>query len=746
MRTVQDLIELAMKSLDYNASNGVCAGLARMWVQAFLCDEEKKFYDRINLVIQPDFIKKSKKLLLKTHYLEAEISAQKKLIRQSVETLLKQVNAYINNSETPPNALLDLLNREILIRNIKDQEIDNNYFTPEENKIRDALIFFDGISVYSLKIDKNELFSQYNQGDILPLSRFTSSIELDKRGGLNQVSRSTFIFTKNELQDYFSKLTVLLRKVANLNSGKIAFTFDTDNHEIGLCYDYITDRWQIKDNSQPITEEISPSGVGSFLTNKLVSYLLSGTRQHEIGKTLSLFGDVNYTLGSLGVFTTNENPNNKKLKEFFDEFNQSWIITKDILQRRNISGHDILFLTTYLGDIKTFDSIKEDIDQVILTRFYTLNNDIRLRGLSRDVWQILYPEKSLLQIAIIYGQTEIAQFFIEREVNVKSSTSAEKFSISAVDAAKAGNFEIFKLLIERGADVTTLDRWGNNLFYYAAMGDSTTIIEYLIAMQVDINKTNNSGDTPLFKVAEIGNIKALEIFAKHGAHLNVENNNSKRPIDIAAEYGHIQFMCALIEYGICPNQLSTKFQESLAHFAAKSNQVRVIHCLSNLGGQLDLSNKFGIKPIHIAVRAGSLESIIALSSLGIDIYQKFPDNRLPVSIAIEDKKWNVVVFYLLTSIKLESTDLRIVNQCRKEITEEFIKFANTITDQDEKIKLVLSVIKGENTLGTILNNFIPTLGFFYSTHRANGKQVTKSIATIIDMFSEPLMQESSLKF
>ncbi|MBN1786886.1 MAG: ankyrin repeat domain-containing protein [Sedimentisphaerales bacterium] len=102
-------------------------------------------------------------------------------------------------------------------------------------------------------------------------------------------------------------------------------------------------------------------------------------------------------------------------------------------------------------------------------------------------------------------------------------------------AAFAGNADIIKLLLEKGADINGRD--DNNLtpLYYAR--DPNTI-EFLIKNGAVVNTCDGTGYTPLHHAAGKGEKALVDVLLKNGADATIENNAGARPADLAATSGY----------------------------------------------------------------------------------------------------------------------------------------------------------------------------------------------------------------
>lgn len=102
---------------------------------------------------------------------------------------------------------------------------------------------------------------------------------------------------------------------------------------------------------------------------------------------------------------------------------------------------------------------------------------------------------------------------LEGDINCKTSCGKTALMLAARD----GDVELTKVLIERGADVNTKDNisWGPLIL--AVNGGNIEIANLLIENGADVNTKNNIGVTPLMFAAKNFNVDMVELLLKNGA-------------------------------------------------------------------------------------------------------------------------------------------------------------------------------------------------------------------------------------
>lgn len=191
-----------MSELNYRPElKGGCAGLAQMGIQAFLADEIDVFNERIVLIHQ--------------------IWEKIKLLKKS-----KQGDTLSQDPEYKK-----------LIAQLKTTDI---------------LAFFDGLQLYQQPDEYLRIFGgNISQFKPATLSPFTTSKKITDDGGLFQLDHYFSHYTTGEIKSFLSLLQT------HAGQSKIAMSFSSNDHRIGVCYDGRINKWLLIDANQLPIHEVS---------------------------------------------------------------------------------------------------------------------------------------------------------------------------------------------------------------------------------------------------------------------------------------------------------------------------------------------------------------------------------------------------------------------------------------------------------------------------------------------------------
>ncbi|MEW6356608.1 MAG: ankyrin repeat domain-containing protein [Planctomycetota bacterium] len=84
-------------------------------------------------------------------------------------------------------------------------------------------------------------------------------------------------------------------------------------------------------------------------------------------------------------------------------------------------------------------------------------------------------------------------------------------------AAKAGNVERVKQLLDAGADINGADMFSQTALHLAALHGHKDVVQLLIDRGADVNPTDESGATPLNYARSKGHQDIVVLLGKHGA-------------------------------------------------------------------------------------------------------------------------------------------------------------------------------------------------------------------------------------
>jgi ankyrin repeat protein len=201
-------------------------------------------------------------------------------------------------------------------------------------------------------------------------------------------------------------------------------------------------------------------------------------------------------------------------------------------------------------------------------------------------------------------------------------------------AAKVGNTEVVKILLDKGAAVNTVNQMGVMPLHYAALSGHIELVKMLLDKDAAVNTANQMGVTPLHYAAYYGHAKIVEMLLEKGAAVDAkEIYGGSLPLHIAAENGHVKVVEALLEANAAT--LDAKNVNSLTplHYAAQNGHAEVVRVLLERGADFNATAEKGITPLHFAAKNGRTEVVRVLLEKGADFNATDEKNLTPLHFA-----------------------------------------------------------------------------------------------------------------
>jgi ankyrin repeat protein len=118
------------------------------------------------------------------------------------------------------------------------------------------------------------------------------------------------------------------------------------------------------------------------------------------------------------------------------------------------------------------------------------------------------------------------------------------------DAARDGDLEKVRALIDEGAEIDARGENGETPLILAILGGHADVTELLIGLGADVMARNARGLTPLHAAAYSGSAELARLLLDHGAALeDTANVSGATPLMLAAEENHVAVAELLIARG-----------------------------------------------------------------------------------------------------------------------------------------------------------------------------------------------------
>jgi len=133
-----------------------------------------------------------------------------------------------------------------------------------------------------------------------------------------------------------------------------------------------------------------------------------------------------------------------------------------------------------------------------------------------------------------HGDLERVTLLVEEQGVDKNLVGGEYDQTSLSTAAMNNQFAVVQYLVEQGADMDKVDRYGNTPLHYAANAGHLEVTRYLLEQGADRVKASNYGGwTPLHDAVLNNQLETAKLLMVYGADLNAKTYDGRLPIDLA---------------------------------------------------------------------------------------------------------------------------------------------------------------------------------------------------------------------
>ncbi|XP_041635164.1 ankyrin-2b isoform X5 [Cheilinus undulatus] len=248
-----------------------------------------------------------------------------------------------------------------------------------------------------------------------------------------------------------------------------------------------------------------------------------------------------------------------------------------------------------------------------------------------------------LHISSLAGQAEVVKILVKRgaDINAQSQNGFTPLYM----AAQENHLDVVRYLLENGGNQSTATedgftplaialQQGHNqvvsvllendtkgkvrlpALHIAARKDDTKSAALLlqndhnadVQSKMMVNRTTESGFTPLHIAAHYGNVNVATLLLNRGAAVDFTARNGITPLHVASKRGNTNMVGLLLDRG---SQIDAKTRDGLTplHCAARSGHDSSVELLLERGAPLLARTKNGLSPLHMAAQGDHVECV-----------------------------------------------------------------------------------------------------------------------------------------
>ena len=274
---------------------------------------------------------------------------------------------------------------------------------------------------------------------------------------------------------------------------------------------------------------------------------------------------------------------------------------------------------------------------------------------------------AVLEVAVELNHADVMQVLIDAgaDIEVKGNDGRSPLLV----ASQCGNPQVVKVLVKAGADVCVTDSQGHTCLTTAAsLGHTETMRTLLCMPEVDVNRSNISGDTalhhavlpkhsavskllidagadidakagkgrtPLHWACEVGELDIVEMLVEAGADVCVVDDDGYTCLIVAASFGHaetVRYLVGLREVDV--NHSNTEGFTPL-HLAVSQKYSAVSKLLIDAGADIEAQTSRRSTPLHWACEGGELDIVEMLVEAGADVSVVDDDGYTCLILAVD---------------------------------------------------------------------------------------------------------------
>lgn len=312
----------------------------------------------------------------------------------------------------------------------------------------------------------------------------------------------------------------------------------------------------------------------------------------------------------------------KKLKAFLENTNETFI---------------------YAPSHNTFDQLHEIANWSSLdkpNRAKVIELGVKL-NLCSGKFKKLFEERLLdildlglcpLELAAAHNALDAAIMLLELKVPVIND------ACPLYMAAQEGHFEMVKLLVDSGQDVSQTAGEGYTPLYIAAQRGHIDIINYLHTHGADIDARCRNGSTPLYIAAQEGKIDVIIYLLSHGANAARNFRTGFTPLYVAARNGHARCVEILLQAEGVNIEAADHEGSTPLYVACQNGHLETCKKILAAGASPEADFLGGYTPLYIASQNGYYKIVEALCQNKIKprINDRVPNGSTALYIAAQN--------------------------------------------------------------------------------------------------------------
>ncbi|XP_075697272.1 ankyrin-3 isoform X5 [Rhinoderma darwinii] len=259
-----------------------------------------------------------------------------------------------------------------------------------------------------------------------------------------------------------------------------------------------------------------------------------------------------------------------------------------------------------------------------------------------------------LHIASLAGQAEVVKVLVTNSANVNAQ-SQNGFTPLYM-AAQENHLEVVKYLLDNGASQSLATEDGFTPLAVALQQGHDQVVSLLLE-----NDTKGKVRLPALHIAaRKDDTKAAALLLQNDHNADVESKvmvnrtteSGFTPLHIAAHYGNINVATLLISRGAAVD-FTARNDITPLHVASKRGNGNMVKLLLDRGSKIDAKTRDGLTPLHCGARSGHEQVVEMLLERGAPILSKTKNGLSPLHMATQGDHLNCVQLLLMHNVPVD---------------------------------------------------------------------------------------------
>uniref|UniRef100_A0A5F4WB90 Ankyrin 3 n=1 Tax=Callithrix jacchus TaxID=9483 RepID=A0A5F4WB90_CALJA len=280
-----------------------------------------------------------------------------------------------------------------------------------------------------------------------------------------------------------------------------------------------------------------------------------------------------------------------------------------------------------------------------------------------------------LHLASKEGHVEVVSELLQREANVDAAT--KKGNTALHIASLAGQAEVVKVLVTNGANVNAQSQVSvqlHKIFIGTSLDPSIYLQDGFTPLAVALQQGHDQVVSLLLENDTKGKVRlpALHIAARKddtkAAALLLQNDNNAdveskmvvnrttesgfTPLHIAAHYGNINVATLLLNRAAAVD-FTARNDITPLHVASKRGNANMVKLLLDRGAKIDAKTRDGLTPLHCGARSGHEQVVEMLLDRAAPILSKTKNGLSPLHMATQGDHLNCVQLLLQHNVPVD---------------------------------------------------------------------------------------------